>query len=519
MTALTVSLMRNPYSNKLRSGYAGGYVPPLGSGTNYHVSKAGNDSNTGLSLAQSFLTISKAMSVIDVGGTIRLHATGGTLTTWTESTKFSPYQPKVNMSTTVVAAVAPPVGKSGQLGNQCTLMAAEGDEGLVQIQGANLVGGICTNGESYWTLWGLRIVDCFKHGVMSFESNTASLGATPILSSELMGTSVSFGWQIENCFVNHVYIDQANYASIDNCSAISPWGSYNMVVRNCKIRDVHDIGTRLTSGMQCYAQTGLLVDHCDIDSEHGIFFKDHWLESRSPRAPYANESEIRYTRLNTSSAAIYIGSKGNNTNESGGHYWHHNIFTGTYNSSSGFKAFIYCKQDTSLYQQSTKLRIENNIFDRGSATAMRGIVTNNFSEVISKGNIIIADSVQYSLENRSDGSSTPVNKLTYSDQNIFITPAFKNELQKAAPDEVAITSFATWKTKLAGDYRDLAYSNPDVYSTVLTSTTGLFTNRGTDYTYPVGSTAIGFMQDGSNAGAYQLGTETIGLLSVYSAGS
>ena len=526
MTTVTVSLMRNPYTNKLRSGYYGGYSPPLGSGGVYHVAKTGNDTTGTGAIGAPFLTIGRAMFVREVGMTIKVHALLGTMTTYRESTDptdplyGNPYTTKVNITTSSVAGVAPQV--SGQLGNQCTLMAYEGDEGLVQIQGADLLGGIHSNSFDYWTIWGLRIVDCFKGGVMSFESTTPSQG-NPSNGTAQISVS-TFGWIVENNLLDNIYTNQITHSGIDNCSAISPWGSFNWTIRNNKIRRVYDVGgVKINSGIQSYAAVNCLIEHNDIESDQGIYFKDHFLETVSPtRAPYLQESEVRYNKLKTTFAPLYIGQKGGTTQESGGHYFHHNICYGIDGSRSGnsSKTFIYGKMLIGTVQQSTKMRVENNIFDRGAATSIRGFVLSSWNDIQSKGNIIIADAAIFSLENEPTGNAFPLTSLTYSDQNIYVISSFKNELQKNAPDETSVTNFTTWKSKLFGDYRNLQVSNPDTHSTVLTSTTGLFTNIAeNDYTYPVGSTAIGFMQDGSNAGAYQTGTEVIGLLSVYSAGS
>jgi hypothetical protein len=519
MATLSISLMRNPYSNKLRSGYVGGYVPPLGSGAVYHVAKTGNDTTGTGSLANPFLTIGRAMFVREVGMTIQLHALLGAMTTYRESTDpvdplyGNPYATKVNMGSTV-AAVAPQV--SGQLGNQCTLMAYPSDEGLVQIQGADLLGGVHTDGFDYWTLWGLRIVDCFKWGVGSYESNVSG-------SDDRPGVGVSYGWLVENCFVDNIYTNQLTHAGIDNCSGVSPWGSFNWVIRNCKIRRVYDVSpTKINSGIQAYDAVNCLIEHCDIESDQGIFFKDHFLETTSPRAPYAQESEVRYNRIKSTAAPLYIGVKGANTAESGGHYFHHNICYGTKSSSSGNSGlyFVYAKMAMTSPQQSTTLRIENNIFDRGASTPMTGLGLSDWLDIQSKGNVFINDGALYSLEGFANTGVTPKNYLTYSDYNVFVTSAFKMEMQKNTVSEVTITNFNTWKSKLSGDYPSLVFNNPDAHSTVLTNTAGLFTDiSNNDYTPAVGSTLRGFMTDGSNAGAYQTGNEVIGLLSVYSAGS
>lgn len=523
MVDKTFGLVRNIYNNRMRSGYSGGYMPPLGSGNIYHVAKNGNDTTGNGSLGNPFLTIGRAMSVAEVGMTIQLHAFDNAMTSYRESTDptdplyGNPYTTKVNVSSSVVAGVAPQV--SGELGNQCTLMAYPGHEGLVQIQGADLLAGIHSNGFDYWTIWGLRIVDCFKGGVISYDT---SLGVEP---NKTIGPSATFGWIIENCFFDNIYTNQLAYPGIDNCSAISPWSSVNWTIRNNKIRRVYDVdGIKINSAIQSYYAVNCLIEHNDIEGDQGIFFKDHWLETLMPRAPYALESEIRYNRIKTTGAPLYVGQRDGTSQESGGHYFHHNICFGTHLTATGnsAKTFFYAKmtQGVGGVQQSTKLRIENNILDRGATTSMTGMKVSAWNEVIFKGNILIADSALYVLENPSDGNAFPLNKLVASDENIFVTPAFKMELQKNAPDEVAITNFSTWKTKLSGDYRDLAVSNPDTNSIVVATTAGLFNDvANNDYHYAVGSSAIGFRLDGSNAGAYQLGTETIGLLPVYSAGS
>jgi len=532
MTAILAGLVRNTYTGKLRSGLANLYAPSLGSGPILYVSKSGSDSNTGTSLAQAFQTPERAMLSLATGGTIFLFSSGGALTEYSDlAANVAPFGTSYSATSPyggdIRSILIPRV--SGTLGNNCTIMAAPGHEGLVQITGSSYVMGMHMNNKSYWTVWGLRFVGCFKHGIYNPEANTnLDPGGSPPLLYVANDASVSYRCLIENCLFKDIYTDQTTYSGVDNCSAISPWGTKNWVIRNCKINHVYDIDpSKINSAIQAYAQAGLLVEYCDIDSDRGVFIKDHWLSVTSPRTPYAQESEVRYSKFKTVYSAYYIGNKGTNTPESGRQKFHHNICNSVYypgaTSAVDEKFFVSGRQVYGAgVQQSTYLDIYNNIFDRRAAANMGGINASGWKGVTSKGNIFICDLYQYFFQSPSNGNTFPLNQLTASDENIFVTSAFLNKLQKFAPDELSVASLSSWQALTIGstNARTLQVNNPDTHSLQLTSTAGLFTdiNAG-NYQSATGSPILGFMQNGTNAGAYQLGTETIGLLPVYSAGS
>lgn len=520
---------RNIYSGNLSNRPSTEYAPLLGSGPILYVSKTGSDSNTGTSLEQAFLTIEKAMLTIASGGTIMVFSNGGVLTEYSDlAANVAPFGTSYSGTSPyggdIRSVIIPRI--SGTLGNNCTIMAAPGHEGLVQITGSNYVMGMHMNNKSYWTVWGLRFVGCFKHGIFNPEANTkVNEPAAQIIAND---TKVSFGCIIENCLFKDIYTDNIAYSGVDNCAAISPWGSKYWTIRNCKIKNIFDIDpTKINSAIQLYSGANLLIERCDIDASRGVFMKDHWLKIVSPRTPYDLEAEIRYCRFNTVYSAFYIGNQGNDTPESGGQSFHHNICKTNYSSSVqptvDGGCFVSARQIYSLAGlQATNIAVYSNIFDGSASTSMRGFDFSGWENISSKGNIIIADDFFYFCSSPASGSLSPLNEIKVSNENLFVASVFKMKLQKYAPDENQFTNFATWQALTIGapNTRTLQVNNPDSHSQFLTSTAGMFVDLANgNYTAAGGSLITGFMQDGSNVGAYQLGTETIGLLPVYSAGS
>lgn len=528
---LYLAMNRNAYTANLRSGSKFTYAPLLGTGAILYVSKSGSDSNTGASLAQAFLTIEKAMLTVQSGGTIVVYSSNGTLTEYSDvaanvapfgtsygSNPACPY-PDGDIRSVIIPRV------SGTLGNNCTIMAAPGHEGLVQITGSTYVMGMHMHGQSYWTVWGLRFVGCFKHGIYSSEATIAVDANSGLYIAN--PSSVSYGCTIENCLVKNTYADGITFPGIDNTSGISPWGAKGWTIRNCAILNTYDLNpAKLNSAIQTYAQAELTIENVLIDSDRGIFIKDHWLEVQSPRTPYAKECEIRYSKIRTKYSAFYIGNKGATTPESGGQSFHHNLCIkygdGTEIDQIDKGVFISARQILAAAKQATNLSVYNNIFDTGTQPLTKVVEAGGWKSISMKGNINIVDSYQYFLTSPNDGATLPENNLTYSDENVFVTATFQQKLQKYwDAGELTVSDFNAWKALTIGspNARTLQMNNPDSHSMLVATSTGLFNNQAAgDYTPKIGSPAIGRMLDGSNAGPYQYGTETVGLFSTYTAG-
>lgn len=464
----------------------------LGSGPVLLVSKSGSDTTGNGSPGNEFLSVVKACSVATVGCTIQVKANGRTKTIYKEDTLSSPYAPDQYFFDTPVAVG---IRNSGAINNRCTLMAYPGDEGLVVIDGDNTHVGIHTNGFDFWNIYGLQIRNCQDLGI-------ANQGQVPDHVPDL--AYLSTGVIVENCYVANVH-----GLAGGNISGIGPWGSKDWIIRNCFIDGVIVTGSSVASAIQSYGAINLLVEHIAArNTQYGVFLKDHFTATESPRDPYPGV-EVRYCDLKTLNASVKIGIRGQGSCEAGDQYFHHNIMYGQADDSEG----VISATMLGAFGQSKRLRIENNTIDiQSSADAQ--LVASNWENINLLGNIFCGGNVSiYTLDQDYPGAIT---RITSSDRNVFTN--FKSVLNTYSAFSTVFNSLEDWQAAVAGSPQHLGVSNPDANS-ISASASTLFVNRSTgNYALASGSAAIGRMADGSNAGAYQYGTEIIGLLPTYSAG-
>lgn len=459
----------------------------LGSGPVLHVATTGNDTTGNGSLSTPYLTINKAMSVATQGCTIYVHAG-----TYYESTASSVY---VDAQTWFGHPVAVGMLVSGLSNNRCSLLAYPGDEGSVTLDGGTTQIGIHANDHDYWNVYGIRIKNCREEGIINN-------GQVPDHIPNL--ANLATGWRVENCLVDGVIGANGN-----NVSGIAPWGTKDWIIRNCFIKNISAEGSTVAAAIQTYGTINLLVEHLKTDGvEFGVFLKDHFISTDAPRTPY-DGVEVRYCELKTLGSAINIGIRGTGSCEAGYQYIHHNVmygFDGTNDEAIQFRM-------GGAAGQSTRFRFSHNVVDIEAGATIH-LAGSAFNDIENEGNIYIGGS--YVLATFYDDSEGKVSRVTLSDYNLATT--WQTVMGLYGTSATFSNSLASWQARTIGSPIQVAVNNPDTNSAVV-SVSGLFTNRAArDYTLAGGSTAIGYMADGSDAGAYQLGTEVIGLLSTYSAG-
>lgn len=466
----------------------------LGNGIIYHIATTGNDNSSGTN-SQPFRTINKFISVAKAGDTAQIHAG-----TYVETTENNPYVAASFWFDGVRVSIG--MRSSGTANNPITLMALPGDEGKVIINSNNQRLSIFTNGFDYWQLYGLRIENSLEFGIGS--PSKANL-TTPPTDDDL-----AIGWRIENCLIKGVTPTLQG-----NTAGIGMWASKDWIVRNNRITNIQNGvngngSVRYYSGIQAYSTINSLVENNYIEAGVGIFLKDHFIKSLSPRATYF-EYEIRNNIFNVTSIGVTTTIKGSPNIESGSNYIHHNIMYG-FNDTENANLAI---SGNPVYAGNT-FRFEHNLVDMPTNLAASAVAVSDHNDTIIKGNIFTGGTVIYEMRGGSDTKTA----LTYSDYNLFSHISnFQMALDRYGNVPTKwINDFSWWQTLKLGDAFSLKLSNPDQHSKLVAASSLFQDKTNHDYHAKTGAPSLGVMSDGSNAGPYQNGNETIGLLSNYSAG-
>ena len=478
----------SPYSFNLQGGYPQGTIPET-YGTvqvapeGFYVSNTiGSDSNDGLSPASPFLTIQKATEVASTPGDI-VNIMAGTY----QETSLTPGYGDPGLSVAVLY--------SGTVESPIIFRAHFGDEGLAIIDGQNINIGFSFNNKDYIHLLNMKFINSRVVGIHNwnsanryFSDNTDADYAKGILvqGNHISGTDGSFG---------------SNIASIRIDSTV------DAVVRNnyCGTVTEDAVVTDHTSSLQAYKLKNMLVENNDlVGGSNGVLWKDHWLEDDKSAI---FESEIRYNLIKSTIIGVSAGAQGTTDEPPGSNYIHHNIIEAGVNAYVGTGAFVSDKTLKSGY-----LTVENNvavISNLGSAG--KAVVFDIGTNYTSTGNIILGYSNAVLVAREYDRPEADLMQVANTNYNIYDdSVAFRATLRANNASVVDFNTLSSWQAVTAASQPQVSANNPDA-NTIESTSALLFTDAaGGDYTLKVGSPAIDFMPDNSDAGAYQYGTEIIG---------
>ncbi len=473
----------------------------------YWVTKSGSDDNNCTNITDdACLTIQKGISVLTPGDTLNvsagIYADDGGTSPYIPTGTFVGWSDNVPPSSNIVFTT------NGELDNLITVRATPGDEGLVTIDGENQRIAIHLQNTDYIRISGFNIINSRTRAIASWGKSN-----DPLVDPERISTGVI----IEN---NKMINTIGEYGR--NTNIISMWGSQDWIVRNNYLDNVYEVdaGTtnfrRMGTAIMAYGVINALIENNEIrNAGAGIFWKDHYITDLATRGKYF-ESEIRYNKIIVDSKPVYIGIRAGDSAEAGDNYIHHNIlYKDKLNDSGGINVEM-----AGAFAQSGDVRIEHNLIDGVNITNSRGIKVDASRNITVKGNIIIRarTNARYTTWSAAtDLGKKPV--LNYSDYNVYHS---SNSIISVDAYGLSSQGFATlppWQAALASQFVTLNFDNPDTNS-ITVNPADLFDNLGDkNYIYKVGSPAIDMMPDGTNAGPYQFGGETIGLLPQWPSGA
>jgi hypothetical protein len=463
----------------------------LGTGAIYHIATTGSDSNPGTA-AQPFRTINKYMSVAKAGDTGQVHAG-----TYVESTASSPWVQPSGMFGGDTASVS--AQRSGTATNPITLMAFPGDEGRVTLDSQNVRAGIYANGQDYWQIHGLRLVNSLDWAIASNVRTSADLNYVHTLDE------LTVGWRIENCLIRDVVASAGG-----NSGGIGMWHSKDWIVRNNRFTHIGTYNGRASSAVQAYGTAHALFEHNYVEATVGVYLKDHMLRRLNPRGTYF-EYELRYNMLNVSSAFV-SSFKGFPNIESGSNYIHHNISYGSTWEDSYTQVV-----NGSATVPGAEFRFEHNLLDVTGAPYGAAFEIFGSENVRSKGNILLTP-VAYAVRANADPNIAS-NALRYSDYNLFENAVFiMDSVFEPARSFIKFWDLGEWQAARTTSAGTLKINNPDSHSKVIAASATFVNRAARDYRYKAGSPALNLLGQGNHAGPYQTGSEIIGTLPSYSAG-
>jgi hypothetical protein len=466
--------------------WSGSYTPLYDIPATIYVATTGNDSNAGTS-GSPYATLNKALSVATAGSVIQLAAG-----TYTEDRATLGYS-SVSFPGPIAASWA--LTSSGTSGQPIIIRAASGAS--VILDGASTRAGIHIQRNDYVYIAGLEIQNVRFCGIgCTGDYNTTN--------SIIDRTAVSSNCVIENCNIHAV-----RFTLNENVQGIANWGSSYWTIRNNTISDVEDDGGARGAGIRAYCTEQCIVEHNEItitgSLSNGIHWKDHWVEDVGGTP--VTESEIRYNRISAVYAGVLVGIRGSGYARAGENYIHHNIIRGMTNVDGGGVAALMASSDD---QASGLIRVEHNIMDGQSNANAIGAGFRCFNDIRLVGNIFAGvPQASIAFENDEPYVATRPTIMTDCDYNIFPATGFVAKLDRYNASGTDVTSLATFEALASGAYVCIGADVKDTNDQQNSSS--LFTDAAAqDYSYKVGSLALAFMGDGSNAGPYQLGTETIG---------
>ena len=450
----------------------------LYNGKTYWVSKAGRDTNSCLvETTAECASIQKALSLAVPGD--RVYIKPGT---YAENSQSSAYTTGC-MWFNGVASLC--IQASGTLAHPILVSAAPGAaKGSVVLDNANTRVGIVMQAHGYISFRGLSIKNSLKNAIAN-GGQAGNAVADPAL--------LSIGVVIENCEFNGVTTADAG----DNIAAIGMWSTQDWIVRNNLIE-----GVPAGSGIRSYGVINALIEHNTIRNvSSGVMWKDHFIADAATRR-HVVESEIRYNAITATDYGVLVQIRGEGTPEAGDNYIHHNIVNGIVNGEpAGFRFAM-----AGAYAQSGSIRFSNNLVDCSSAATPVGLTIDSSNDAQFSGNVFVNCGLP--IEAIKYGVAIFPN-ITKSNHNLFIG-SFGAVMDRYSPSSVSYSTLAAWQAATdAGSY-SLGFNGPDAGSKFVAYSSSLFASDK-PYFQSASSPGRGMLPDGSNAGPYQLGSETIGL--------
>ncbi|MBK9219478.1 MAG: hypothetical protein IPL70_14345 [Uliginosibacterium sp.] len=386
--------------------------------------------------------------------------------------------------------------RSGTATNPITLMAFPGDEGRVTLDSQKVREGIHTNGQDYWQIHGLRLVNSLDWGISSSARTSGDLNYVHTQDE------LTVGWRIENCLIRDVVASAGG-----NSGGIGMWHTKDWIVRNNRFALLVG-GT--AAAAHAFGTAHSLFEHNYVEAKVGVYLKDHMLRRLNPRGTYF-EYELRYNMLNVS-AAFVSSVKGMPNVESGSNYVHHNISYG-----STWEDNYTWVVNGSATVPGAEFRFEHNVVDMTGAPYGVAFEIYGSENVRSKGNILLTPGA-YAVRGNAD-PNVASNALRYSDYNLFENAVFiMDSVYEPTRSFIKFWDLGEWQAARTTSAQTLKVNNPDSHSKVVTASATFVNRAARDYRYKTGSPALNLLGQGNHAGPYQTGSEMIGTLPSYSAG-
>ena len=387
------------------------------------------------------------------------------------------------------------IKSSGTINNPIIMQAAPGHEGNVIIDGSNANMAISVKDNDYIIIRGFEIRNTKVDGIVT--KSTSAI--TNVVDDSLF----SVGVEISNNYIH----DITSINSGSNLGAIMANNAKDWVIKNNKMHTICGMesegGCRYVNAACVYSYyiwNATVENNECYDSMSGVHWKDHVLDEYG--SPTIWGSTVRYNLFYDAISGFYI-SHGNRDPQSSNHTVTNNIF----HDLSG--SCMNLNTDTANGAQSINYVFNHNICDN----ALIGIFSTSAQVTSSYGNIfsdVVFNSKWADIYKFSNDANA---QLEYSDYNFF-EPNFSRSLMDnpIGNSSNIFSDLNSWRAATSSSVLTLNDDNPDINSLEVSESELFFDSSNQDYNLPVGSPAIGFMPDGSNAGAYQDGNEIIGLL-------
>lgn len=445
----------------------------------YWVAPSGSPSSKCSSLDNACQSIDQALKLAKEPGDV-VNIAAGTYTQSTADCSFFQHP--------VLACIR----ASGTKEQPIVIQAAPGNEGQVVIDGGDTFAGIMVRDYDYITIRNLEFANLANAAIYS-----QGVRHTSISKDDNSGLSV--GVVVENNYIHDISATTAG----GNIGAIRLDSGKNWTIKNNKMMNICGTSSEGCKWINSACVYSYVVINARVENNYcsnsGAFI--HWKDSvvDENNNPTIHGSTVKYNFSENTAHGFYV-SHGDANPESSNHTVTNNIFTDLVG------ACLALFTDTADGAQSVNYIYEHNICDRADVN-----VYSKSAEVLSaKGNIFSHPKNSWSHSYRYFNS--PDATLVAADHNIYAPQFSKAEMQYDTGG-LGFTTLAAWQTASVSSKRIPA--SPDQNSAEF-NTTDIYTDENNGlFTPPINSPLLGFMPNGDNAGPYQKGNETIGLINNY----